>query len=125
MPASATFYSDGIELSQIDLGDVLLSLDEMNGLVGLGEPVEVTMQNTGDTVLRRIAFFVEGDHRESVQFSVDKQEWLDPGAPVDLLDAVVEPGESISVWARGVFRPEDVEGVFDLELQVNALSTGR
>jgi hypothetical protein len=113
MPASLTIEGQ-LYLDEMELGPELT----------VGEPVAMRVRNDGDTVIRDVVVDVDGGEAKLVQLAVDDDGpavWAAVGESVVLAGELM-PGDARTVWARGCFGPDDVEGEYDLNLRARGKS---
>lgn len=125
MPAQITFYSNldqSAELEKLHLGEV----QEPEDGIAYGMPVQVFGKNSGDTNLREISVYIEGEGKLNVQLARDESGqsgvWADAGQSIILNKGTVFSGESFSFWARGLYHANDAEGTKPMSIIFNAVS---
>ena len=115
-----------VEDDAVLLGEIIApsSPDE----IGAGQPVRVLVRNTGDTRLRDISIDIEGNIGPFIQLAVDQDGepgiWADAGRGIAARSEKLDPGEEFHFWARGVYSLHDVEGKYQGEFSLKAISVG-
>jgi hypothetical protein len=133
MPAEVALFHDEdmiepverISLADFDLDEI----DPSTASFGEGEPIKIYAFNIGDTVLREMEVYVEGDGAKFIQLSRDDDD--EPGVWAAAGESIVAtksesifPNESFEFWARPSFSADDREGTFDFEFVIRGKSIG-
>jgi hypothetical protein len=126
MPASVAVTRDPEGLDHfgvIALSEVSLDYDSM----GIGDPLQVFVKNTGTTALRDLSILVRGEGAHRVQLARDAQGvpgiWQETGDSVSWSDSLY-PDQVRSFWTRGVYSLDDLEDSLPVEYVVRAKSVG-
>ena len=127
MPAAVELFSDEaltnplhrVQLSELEIGNV-----------AEGEPQKVFACNTGNTVLKEVKVFVEGEGAKYIQMANDDNDhpgiWAAAGDSIIISNDIKSfwPTEVFEFWVRPLFTLEDSEGVYDFEFVIRGKSIG-
>jgi hypothetical protein len=126
MAAKLNFYLDR-ELTNpitegLNLTDTVVPDEEM----GTGEPIQVYCANSGDTILRQIKVYVEGNGMRIVQLAKDDESepgvWAAPGESILVREESLIPESVCSFWIRPVYDSAQDEGQYPVKFIVSAKS---
>lgn len=103
-------------------------LGETDVALGEGEARPIFGCNTGTTVVREVAFALDGEGAMHVQLAVDDNGkpgvWAMPGESVIPVEGEFHPGQGFVVWAKPIYAFSDHEGEYEFNFLVTGVSVG-
>ena len=109
----------------VALGEVLAPKEITD--VAEGEPIKVFGRNDGDTNIRELAIYLEGEGARNCQLARDESGapgiWAAPGESVMIEPGTLYAGNDFEFWLRGVFHADDSEGTKPFDVIFRGVST--
>src|SRR5689334_10681883 len=126
MAAQLNFYLDR-ELTNPITDELKLTDTEIpDKESGVGEPVQIYCENSGDTILRQIKVYVDGEGVKIVQLAIDDEDtpgvWAAPGESILVREESLMPLSVCSFWARPIYDSAHDEGQYPVKFIVSARS---
>lgn len=129
MPASIALFEDAardIPAEVVELGEVVAPEEFEDILTGAPKPIYG--KNIGDTHIRELEAHLRGDHVDRIQLAPDDEglpgQWADVGMGIFVTQNTIYAGDNFTLWARGIYRPEDAEMDLSFDIVFKGLSTG-
>jgi hypothetical protein len=128
MPAAIEIYADADLTQPLDAVELAEASTPSLDTLGIGEPSQIFIYNSGTTTLRDLEVQPTGLGGSSVQLAPDDDGepggFADRGQPITVHLGSLYPGQTFAFWARGAYALEDLEDRQDFDLLVTTLSGG-